>query len=69
MSNLYAEFFTSIQTASRHATILFAAALVAYLAYQSLNYVSARWRPFARLIAWLYTLTLFGASVYLSLGG
>lgn len=69
MSNLYLEFSNSIQTASRHATILFLAALGIYVAYKLLDYINPRWRPFAKLAAWLYALTLYGAALYLSLGG
>lgn len=69
MSNLYTEFYLSIQTASRHATILFLAALGIYVAYKLLDYINPRWRPFVKLGAWLYALTLYGAALYLSLGG
>jgi hypothetical protein len=68
MSTLYERFYTSVMQSSANATIIFLIALLAVLGYHALAFVPARWRPFAKLAAWIYAVVILAATVKFSGG-
>jgi hypothetical protein len=65
-----ARFAASIHEASRNALIIFLLAFAAFFGYQAISYiVPDRWRPFAKLTAWIYALIVLAVTILISAKG
>jgi len=67
MTQQYQDFIRSVIAGSNNALGIFVIALGCVIGYRSLDRFAEQWRPFAKLIAWVYAVIVLIAVIYLSM--